>query len=712
MRHTVTGMRYLTRTLSALAVLTFLLTASAAGAAGPAGPGSLRSRVAARGAGASLTNPYTYDNLPKGVRKVSLGTLYRDSAAGKVRSAVVDPTDGIVMFTLRSGQRDASLYVLEDASGLQNHLLSQGVDVSVGQITLVSPATNWWPVLSFFLTLGVPLGLIVFFMRRNRAKRAPTMAGGPTGSMGRTRSHHSEVMDTPATRFADVAGVEEAKAELAEFVEFLKNPAPFAAVGAKLPKGALLVGPPGTGKTMLARAVAGEAGVPFFAASGSDFAEIYVGMGPKRVRDLFAAAAKHPRAIVFIDEIDAVARKRGTSSVGGESERDNTLVALLNAMDGFRGSGTVVLAATNRPDTLDPAITRPGRLDRRVEVPNPDRLGRQRVLEVHAASRPLDDDVDLEEIARRTSGMSGADLAGVVNEAAIEAAREGATRIGARHFASAVATTAMGRARTSAVVTDADREVTAWHEAGHTVCAYVQTAADRPVSVSIVPRGPAGGVTWMSEGDDLFLKRSKASARLVVALGGRAAEELLLGEDFTQGAYGDLTSATQLATAMVTRYGMTGSGLAVRDPEVFGQAAADGVLERVDTILESALERARQILSSYRPFVEVLVAELLEHETLNAQAIDAAYARVRDQLPEHTPASVLASVRAGDPFAATTSDTSASVTPDTTPPSSANVAENANWHPLPWQRPRTARERLRAAVGAWRNGASQRSFDA
>jgi cell division protease FtsH len=379
---------------------------------------------------------------------------------------------------------------------------------------------------------------------------------------------------------------------------------------------------------LLARAVAGEAGVPFFATDGAAFAEIYVGTGPKRIRELFAEARKVAPSIIFIDEVDAIAKKRSSSANHSESERESTLISLLSEMDGFRDSKVIVLAATNRADVLDEALTRPGRLDRRIEVPLPDRRGREKILAVHFGERPINSDVDVEALARRTSGMSGADLAQVVNEACIEAARATQTTVSVQNFDQAVATVAMGRARISALVTEADRKLTAWHEAGHTICAYVQDAADKPVSVSIIPRGPAGGVTWMSEGDELFMQRSKASARLVTALGGRAAEELLLGDDYTQGAYGDLTTATNLAFSMATRYGMTSLGLMVRDSSILGSAANEGVADVVEDLLTGALDGARAILAEHRDFMEALVAALLDNDTLVASEITKIYESV------------------------------------------------------------------------------------
>lgn len=573
--------------------------------------------------------------LPIGVKTASLGFLYSSVTNHQVSAVTIDPTQDLAFFSLGKVHY-AAAYLDPSGSSVSAFLLAHNVNVTIGQVTGPYPTgSSSFPWFYSMLVVMALLALAVrIITRRNKAQDLKNLPNGDTMTLdaakkGPGATHGSLVQaEIPDVTFQDVAGVEEATFLLAEFVQFLTDPTPFDAVGASIPKGALLTGPPGTGKTLLARAVAGEAKVPFFAASGADFAEIYVGTGPKRVRELFAKARLAGPSILFIDEIDAIAKRRSNGAHAGDSERESTLIALLNEMDGFRKSNVVVIAATNRPDVLDPALTRPGRLDRRIEVPLPDRRGREHILRIHALTRPVAPNVDFEAIARRTSSMSGADLAQVVNEAAIEAARARLGEITPAHFDAAIATVAMGRARTSALVTDHDRLVTAWHEAGHTVCAYVQDAADKPVSVSIIPRGPAGGVTWMSEGDEIFMQRSKASARLVTALGGRAAEELLLGEDYTQGAYGDLSTATELAFSMATRYGMTSLGLMVRDPEKFGSSVNDGVLPVVEDLLSGALDAARAILVSHRDFMDHLVAALLEEDTLNAKDIERIYRAV------------------------------------------------------------------------------------
>jgi cell division protease FtsH len=444
-------------------------------------------------------------------------------------------------------------------------------------------------------------------------RAAMTTGGSGAGRFGHKKAPAVEPATVPETRFSDVAGCDEAKAELQELVMFLKEPERFTRTGATAPKGALLTGPPGTGKTLLARAVAGESGVPMFTATGSDFVEKYVGVGAQRIRALFAAARKHERAIIFIDEVDAVARRRGGNGEIAHIESETTLIALLSEMDGFHKSSVIVIAATNRADILDPAITRPGRLDRKVEVPNPDRRGREQILAVHTKGKPIAAGVDFTGLARRTPGFSGAQLRALVNEACVDAVRRDIAEVTAECFEHAVATIAMGRARTSALITDHDREVTAWHESGHTLAAYLQEQADDPVQVTIIPRGPAGGVTWMSGNDDQFLPRRKAHAQLVTALAGRAAEEILLDGEFTQGAAGDLQSATELATSMATRYGMTRLGYQVRRG---GSAPAQDVSDVVEELLGEAHTAATKLLREHTTFLGAVAAELLAEETL------------------------------------------------------------------------------------------------
>lgn len=416
------------------------------------------------------------------------------------------------------------------------------------------------------------------------------------------------------TGFSAVAGCREAIEDLRELVDFLAEPEKYQRFGATIPRGALLVGPPGTGKTLLARSVAAEAGVPFISASGSDFVEMFVGVGAKRIRELYTEARSHGRAIVFIDEIDAVARRRGSEqgfNPGATAEHENTLIALLTELDGFAASEVITIAATNRPDVLDPAVTRPGRLDRRIEVPVPDRSGREEILSVHVANKPLAADVDLASVAARTPGMSGADLARVVNEAALTAIRSKKDRIDSGCFAEAVELVALGRARPGAQVTERDRRITAWHEAGHAVAALLLDEVEDPVAVSIVPRGPAGGVTWMGSSDDLYFTRDQAEAQLVVMLSGRVAEEILLGGSSTQGASSDLESASSLAHRMVDRYGFTNRGLTVSSGD------NDASRRAVDDLLAAAHRRGTELLRAEVSLLESVAGLLLDRDRLD-----------------------------------------------------------------------------------------------
>lgn len=451
--------------------------------------------------------------------------------------------------------------------------------------------------------------------------------------------------------FDTVAGCDEAVDDLREIVEFLRTPERFERLGAKVPKGAVLVGPPGTGKTLLARAVAAEAEVPFIAASATDFVEMYVGVGAKRVRDLYERARSEGPAIVFIDEIDAIARARSMNdrengTPGGPIEHENTLIALLTELDGFNSSNVITLAATNRPDVLDPALTRPGRLERRIEVPLPDSAGREKILAVHAASKPLGPSVDLGAVSRRTPGFSGADLSRVCNEAALDAVRRGLDLLDQDAFDAAVELVAMGRPRFSAVISEKDRKITAWHEAGHALCGLVQPAAANPVAVSITPRGPAAGITWFESSDQVFVSKESAFAQLVVALGGRAAEEKLMGGSCTQGAQGDLAMATDLATKMIANYGF-GPSLISRSPSYLA-GHDDFTRAEAEILLRDAHTAATTILDTYASELESIAAALLEKDRLSASELELMVPDVRrpSRRPAPTPTRTAPSIKA------------------------------------------------------------------
>jgi cell division protease FtsH len=640
---------------------------------------------------------------------ISMTRLVADAKAGQLSDAVVDETALVIQATYGRGAPPSSAPpgpvadggtlrsgAVADANILRTYLpklvdtlIAAGVPVHAGTVTgatlaaaapanagvdktattanlsagttsAVSDGTFFWALVIGLL--GLLTGSLVIALgslwRKHHAqagepaetmggRSSVTTGGSGTGRFGHKKALTVEPATVPETRFSDVAGCDEAKADLLELVMFLKEPERFTRTGATAPKGALLTGPPGTGKTLLARAVAGESGVPMFTAAGSDFVEKYVGVGAKRIRALFAAARKHERAIIFIDEVDAVARRRGGEGEIAHVESESTLIALLAEMDGFHTSNVIVIAATNRADILNPAITRPGRLDRKVEVPNPDRRGREQILAVHTLGKPIADGVDFTGLARRTPGFSGAQLRALVNEACVDAVRRDLTEVTAVCFEHAVATVAMGRARTSALVTDHDREVTAWHESGYTLAAYLQEQADDPVQVTIIPRDPAGGVTWMSGNDDQFLPRRKAHAQLVTALAGRAAEEILLDGEFTQGAAGDLQSATELATSMATRYGMTRLGYQVRRG---GSAPAQDVSDVVEELLGGAHAAATKLLGEHKTFLGAVAAELLAEETLALADVDLIATRLGVARHAHVPSPQLpGQVRATKP---------------------------------------------------------------
>ena len=563
-------------------------------------------------------------------RRLPLGTYVRVTNLANNRTTVVRINDRgpyikgrVLDLSLDTGKDITASYPNEYGTVLIKDLQDAGIPFDTTPVHKASPIGG---IVAMLLPVVLIIGFFVWMSKKGG------MGAGAANAKAFTATK-AELPEPPAARFTDVVGCDEAVEELSEIVSFLHDPSHFDAAGAKMPRGFLLVGPPGTGKTLLARAVAGEAGVPFYSAAGSDFSEMFVGVGAARVRDLFAKAKK-TGGIVFLDEIDSVGRARNGNAPGGgaNDERESTLNALLVEMDGFaKESNVVIIAATNRPDILDPALTRAGRFDRQVTVAPPDRRGRTRLLDLYSQDRTMGPDVDFVALARRTPGLTGADICNLVNQAALEAARAKRGVITNADFDEALATVMMGRARKSAVVTDRDREVTAWHEAGHTVAALVLPDANDPVQVTIVPRGPAGGVTWMGGDDHSFLTRSQARAQLVVALGGRAAEELLLDGDFTQGASGDLQSATGLAMQMVTQWGMSDLGLMALDPDriVFG-GIGDKVHAEVDGMLGSALQSARQVLAEHRPLFDAVVRELLDEDTVDIDRLKAIWAEVEE----------------------------------------------------------------------------------
>lgn len=502
-------------------------------------------------------------------------------------------------------------------------------------------------MLGFMLPMILVFGLIFYFMYRMQAG-----GGGPFGIGGSKAKQLTK--DNPTNTFADVAGADEAVDELHEVVDFLTDPTVYEELGAKIPRGVLLYGPPGTGKTLLARAVAGEAGVPFYTISGSDFVEMFVGVGASRVRDLFKQARENSPCIIFVDEIDAVGRQRGSGMGGGHDEREQTLNQLLVEMDGFSGrEGVILIAATNRPDILDPALLRPGRFDRQIPVTNPDIAGRAQILKVHAKNKPLADDVSLDALAKRTAGMSGADLANVLNEAALLTARIGGNVITADALEEATDRVIGGPRRSSKVISEHEKKVTAYHEGGHTLAAWALKDIERVYKVTILARGRTGGFAMTADEDDKGMyTRDELFARMVFAMGGRSAEELVFGAP-TTGASNDIEQATKIARAMVTEYGMTST----LGPVKYGQEQGDpfsgrgsgGSLEyspavaaKIDEEMQMLLDEAHKVayttLERYRDELDNLASKLLEKETLRRGDLEAIFDTVepvRPPLPAH-----------------------------------------------------------------------------
>jgi len=530
----------------------------------------------------------------------------------------------------------------EEHTGLTDRMLAHSVDIKPraegDNITLLSVFINWFPMLLF-------VAVMIFLMRQMQA------GGGKAMGFGKSRAKMLTERQGRVT-FDDVAGVDEAKEDLVEIVDFLKDPQKFQKLGGRIPKGVLLVGPPGTGKTLLARAIAGEANVPFFTISGSDFVEMFVGVGASRVRDMFEQAKKNAPCIVFIDEIDAVGRHRGAGLGGGNDEREQTLNQLLVEMDGFEANeGVILIAATNRPDVLDPALLRPGRFDRQIVVPNPDLSGREKILRVHMRKVPLASDVDPKVIARGTPGFSGADLANLVNEAALLAARRGKRLVSRAEFEDAKDKVMMGSERRTLAMTDDEKKLTAYHEGGHAIVALNVVGSDPIHKATIIPRGRAlGMVMRLPERDQVSLSRQKLHADLCVAFGGRIAEELIFGYDkVTTGAQSDIEMATRMARAMVTRFGMSDElgpiAYAENQEEVFlghsisrqqnvSEATAQKIDAEVRRIIEETYSQAKKILTEKLEDLHALARGLLEYETLTGEEIKAL---LRGERPVRTP---------------------------------------------------------------------------
>ena len=569
--------------------------------------------------GPNFSNGEPINRLATDIR---LGRVERVDERGGT-DLLITYTDG----TTRTAYKDssASFYELMSALDVPSAALEN--------LTYVQqPGDNSQAIIFQILIGVVPILIIVWFlwrmMRSMRAGQDQAM------SFGRSKPRVSRDMERPQVTFTDVAGAEEAKEDLKEIVEFLKEPEKFIRLGARVPKGVLMVGPPGTGKTLMARAVAGEAGVPFFSISGSEFVEMFVGVGASRVRDLFERAKAEAPAIVFVDEIDAVGRHRGAGLGGGHDEREQTLNQILVEMDGFdNDTNIIIIAATNRPDILDPALLRPGRFDRKVVMDNPDVKGRQEILKVHSRGKPLAGDVDAEALAKITAGFSGADLENLVNEAAILAARRNKKSIGMSEMQESMERVVMGPERRSRVITPEEKEKVAYHEAGHALLFHLLENTSPVHKITIVSRGRAGGyVMPLPSGDDMLITREKFEDDIVAAMGGRAAEEIVFNQ-FTTGASNDLQQATRMARAMVTQFGMSdvlgprsygnGQGAVFLGREIaeqrdYSEHYAQQIDDEVKRILQAAYQRAKDLLLEQRDKMEELVAILIERETLNA----------------------------------------------------------------------------------------------
>ncbi|RAK59215.1 cell division protein FtsH [Phenylobacterium hankyongense] len=560
-----------------------------------------------------------------GASEVTYSQMLTKVNSGEVKKAVIR---GAAVEITDQSNKTYTAVTPNNQDDLVKRLEGQGADISVkpaGGFTLVGFILNSLPILLL-------IGVWIFFMRQ--------MQGGARGAMGFGKSKARMLTENKnRVTFDDVAGVDEAKEELTEIVEFLKDPQKFQRLGGKIPKGALMVGPPGTGKTLLGRAVAGEAGVPFFYISGSDFVEMFVGVGASRVRDMFEQAKKNAPCIIFIDEIDAVGRHRGAGLGGGNDEREQTLNQLLVEMDGFDpNEAIIVVASTNRPDVLDPALLRPGRFDRQVVVPNPDVNGRERILRVHMKNVPLAADVEVKTIARGTPGFSGADLANLVNEAALMAARKNRRMVTQADFEDAKDKVMMGAERKSMVMTDDEKRNTAYHEGGHALVALTVPSADPVHKATIIPRGRAlGMVMQLPEGDRYSLNFEQMTSRLAIMMGGRVAEELIFGKDkVTSGASSDIQAATGLARNMVTRWGYSDAlglvsygdnqeevflGHSVSRTQNVSEATANVIDSEVKRLVQAGYDEAKRILTEKLEDLHTLAKALLEYETLSGDEI-------------------------------------------------------------------------------------------
>ncbi|GAB4540527.1 MAG: ATP-dependent zinc metalloprotease FtsH [Anaerolineales bacterium] len=553
--------------------------------------------------------------------------------SGAVSRIIIESDDAITVVDKNGTEETGVVSRKESNATLVEQLISLGVtpeQLSSDNVKIEVRAPSVWSgVLSsalYLLPMLLMAGVLFFIFRQAQGSNNAAMSFGKSRARMFSGEH-------PTVTFADVAGAEESKQELQEVVEFLKEPQKFIQLGARIPKGVLLVGPPGTGKTLLAKAVSGEAGVPFFSISGSEFVEMFVGVGASRVRDLFEQARRHSPCIIFVDEIDAVGRQRGAGLGGSHDEREQTLNQMLVEMDGFdTDTNVIIIAATNRPDILDPALLRPGRFDRRVTLDRPDMKGREAILKVHSKGKPLEPSVDLGSIARGTPGFVGADLENLVNEGALLAARRNKKSIGQAEMEEAIERVVMGPERKSRLISEEEKRIIAYHEAGHAVAMNALAEADPVQKITIVGRGQAGGVTWYRPDDDRILtSRKKMRAALIGLLGGRVAEELIF-DDVTSGASNDLERVTELARTMVTRLGMSSTlglmtygkkeeliflGREISEQRDYSEAVAEKIDAEVRKLVDDSYKATKKILTKYRKELDLVAKKLLEVESIN-----------------------------------------------------------------------------------------------
>ncbi|NWF63782.1 MAG: ATP-dependent zinc metalloprotease FtsH [Chloroflexi bacterium] len=567
---------------------------------------------------------------------LTISEVARMIQSGQVARLIIDSDDTIRVIKVNGSEETALESRKEADTSLIEQLRDYGVTPEqLAEVNIeVSAPSPWGGVLSGALYLLPVLfmgGLLWFIFRQAQGSNNAAMSFGKSRARMFSGEH-------PTVTFADVAGADEAKQELAEIVEFLKEPQKFIQLGARIPKGVLLVGPPGTGKTLLSKAVSGEAGVPFFSISGSEFVEMFVGVGASRVRDLFDQAKRHSPCIIFVDEIDAVGRQRGAGLGGSHDEREQTLNQMLVEMDGFdTDTNIIIIAATNRPDILDPALLRPGRFDRRVTLDRPDVKGREAILKVHVKGKPLEPQTDLASVARGTPGFAGADLENLVNEAAILSARRNKKSIGQPELEEAIERVVMGPERKSRLISDEEKRIIAYHEAGHAIVANAIAEADPVQKVTIVGRGQAGGVTWFRPDEDrILMSRKKMLATLAMALGGRAAEELIF-DDITSGASGDIEQVTRMARAMVTRLGMSAEmgtlvygqkeeliflGREISEQRDYSEAVAEQIDREVRKLVEDAYKQAKATVKKYRKQLDLVAKKLLEVESITREEFE------------------------------------------------------------------------------------------